>query len=47
MDSVDFRVKQLLKRYEISVLDPEKPIKTQASVFFMASDFWVRLTKRV
>lgn len=40
-------VDQLLRRYEICVLDPEKPIKTQAAIFFMASDFWVRLTERV
>ncbi|KAF4991133.1 hypothetical protein FDECE_14136 [Fusarium decemcellulare] len=37
---------ELIKRYDFALLDPEKPIKIQTSVFLFASDFWVRITRR-
>ncbi|CAM1504386.1 Fc.00g019770.m01.CDS01 [Cosmosporella sp. VM-42] len=38
---------ELMRRYDFALLNPEQPIKTQTSVFLFASDFWVRITKRV
>lgn len=35
-----------MMRFDFSLVNPEVPIKTQASVFLFASDFWVTLTKR-
>lgn len=40
------RKEQLLRRYDLGLIDPEKPIKVESSIFHMASDFWVKLTKR-
>jgi cytochrome P450 len=37
---------QLFKRYDFAVLNAERPIKTQTSVFLFASDFWVVITRR-
>ncbi|OLN85443.1 Pisatin demethylase 21 [Colletotrichum chlorophyti] len=37
---------ELLRRYDFTVVNPEKPIKTLSAIFFVAKDFWVRLTKR-
>ncbi|KAM5355339.1 hypothetical protein ACJ41O_001985 [Fusarium nematophilum] len=37
---------ELIKRYDFAVMNPEKPIKTQTSVFLFASDFWVKIIKR-
>lgn len=37
---------QLFKRYDFAVMNPERPIKTQTSVFLFASDFWVRVSRR-
>ncbi|KAF6805041.1 cytochrome p450 [Colletotrichum sojae] len=37
---------ELLRRYDLTVMNPEKPIKTQSAIFFVARDFWVRLTRR-
>ncbi|KAI9172175.1 Cytochrome P450 monooxygenase ABA1 [Paramyrothecium foliicola] len=37
---------ELTKRFEFAVLDAERPINTQTSVFLFASDFWVRITER-
>ncbi|KAH6900409.1 cytochrome P450 [Thelonectria olida] len=39
-------VYELMKRYDFAVVNAEQPIKTQASVFIFASDFWVKITKR-
>ncbi|KAK7430183.1 hypothetical protein QQZ08_003368 [Neonectria magnoliae] len=38
-------VYELMKRYDFAVLNTEQPIKTMTSVFWFASDFWVRITK--
>ncbi|KAI1068004.1 hypothetical protein LB507_004496 [Fusarium sp. FIESC RH6] len=37
---------ELIRRYDFAILDPERPIKTQTSVFMSASDFWVTITRR-
>ncbi|KAF5020104.1 hypothetical protein F66182_7867 [Fusarium sp. NRRL 66182] len=37
---------ELFKRYDFAVLNPERPIKAQTSVFLFASDFWVKITRR-
>ncbi|KAI8185050.1 hypothetical protein KHU50_001706 [Colletotrichum sp. SAR 10_65] len=37
---------ELLRRYDFTVMNPEKPIKTLSAIFFVARDFWVRLTRR-
>ncbi|KAK5992623.1 Cytochrome P450 monooxygenase ABA1 [Cladobotryum mycophilum] len=37
---------ELVRRFDFSLVNPETPIKTQASIFLFASDFWVTLTKR-
>ncbi|KAF5558637.1 pisatin demethylase (cytochrome P450) [Fusarium mexicanum] len=37
---------ELFKRYDFAILNAERPIKTQTSVFLFASDFWVTITRR-
>ncbi|WYZ44538.1 hypothetical protein EsH8_VII_000974 [Colletotrichum jinshuiense] len=37
---------ELLRRYDFTVMNPEKPIKTLSAIFFVARDFWVRVTRR-
>ncbi|PTB55260.1 hypothetical protein M431DRAFT_520506 [Trichoderma harzianum CBS 226.95] len=37
---------ELVRRFDFCVMNPETPIKTTASIFLFASDFWVTLTKR-
>ncbi|KAI8688953.1 hypothetical protein NCS55_00150600 [Fusarium keratoplasticum] len=37
---------ELIKRYNFALMNPEKPINIQASVFLFASDFWVRISRR-
>ncbi|KAL2675357.1 hypothetical protein Neosp_011541 [[Neocosmospora] mangrovei] len=37
---------ELIKRYDFAIMNPEKPINIQASVFLFASDFWVRISRR-
>ncbi|KAI1040544.1 hypothetical protein LB505_005752 [Fusarium chuoi] len=37
---------ELFKRYDFAILNAERPIKTQTSVFLFASDFWVTITQR-
>lgn len=37
---------QLLRRYDMSLINPERPIKIESSVFLSASDLWVKITKR-
>ncbi|KAH7196656.1 cytochrome P450 [Fusarium flagelliforme] len=37
---------ELIKRYNFAILNPERPIKAQTSVFMSASDFWVTITRR-
>ncbi|WDK10806.1 cytochrome P450 [Colletotrichum graminicola] len=37
---------ELLRRYDFAVMNPERPIKTLSAIFFVARDFWVRVTRR-
>ncbi|KDN64247.1 putative cytochrome P450 [Colletotrichum sublineola] len=37
---------ELLRRYDFTVMNPERPIKTLSAIFFVARDFWIRLTRR-
>ncbi|KAF4945581.1 hypothetical protein FGADI_11837 [Fusarium gaditjirri] len=37
---------ELVKRYDFAILNAERPMKTQTSVFLFASDFWVTITRR-
>ncbi|KAL6876781.1 cytochrome P450 [Trichoderma novae-zelandiae] len=37
---------ELVRHFDFCVVNPETPIKTTASIFLFASDFWVTITKR-
>ncbi|PTB68170.1 cytochrome P450 [Trichoderma citrinoviride] len=37
---------ELVRRFDFCIVNPEAPIKTTASIFLFASDFWVTITKR-
>ncbi|KAL7956776.1 cytochrome P450 [Trichoderma compactum] len=37
---------ELVRRFDFCIMNPETPIKTTASIFLFASDFWVTITKR-
>ncbi|KAI0405811.1 cytochrome P450 [Xylaria palmicola] len=37
---------ELLRRYDLMIVNPERPIKVQPAIFWVASDFWLRITKR-
>ncbi|KAL6860047.1 hypothetical protein ACO1O0_004072 [Amphichorda felina] len=37
---------ELLRRYDISLINPERPIKVKSSVFIIASNMWVKITNR-
>ncbi|KAL7811228.1 cytochrome P450 [Trichoderma aethiopicum] len=37
---------ELVRRFDFCIVNPETPIKTTASIFLFASDFWVTMTKR-
>lgn len=37
---------EIMKRFDMSVINPDKPMKTKASIFLCDSDFWVTVRKR-
>ncbi|TFB02282.1 hypothetical protein CCMA1212_005667 [Trichoderma ghanense] len=37
---------ELVRRFDFCIVNPKVPIKTTASIFLFASDFWVTVTKR-
>lgn len=37
---------QLMKRFDMSIINPDKPMKSKASIFVCDTDFWVILRKR-
>ncbi|KAJ3494719.1 hypothetical protein NLG97_g3900 [Lecanicillium saksenae] len=37
---------ELMKRFDMSVVNPDKPMKSKASIFICDTDFWVTLRKR-
>ncbi|EGR50279.1 uncharacterized protein TRIREDRAFT_105768 [Trichoderma reesei QM6a] len=37
---------ELVRCFDFCIVNPENPIKTTASIFLFASDFWVTMTKR-
>ncbi|KAJ6781568.1 hypothetical protein PWT90_01563 [Aphanocladium album] len=39
-------VYELMKRFDMSVVNPDKPMKSKASIFVCDTDFWVTLRKR-
>ncbi|OAA62127.1 Cytochrome P450 [Cordyceps fumosorosea ARSEF 2679] len=39
-------VHELMKRFDMAIINPEKPMKTKASIFVCDTDFWVALRKR-
>jgi hypothetical protein len=40
------RTRQLLRRYDFTIVNPQSPIKAWSAVFWVANDFWLRITKR-
>ncbi|KAM3515844.1 hypothetical protein MY11210_000615 [Beauveria gryllotalpidicola] len=39
-------VYELMKRFDMAIIHPDKPMKTKASLFVCDTDFWVTLRKR-
>ncbi|KAH8892633.1 cytochrome P450 [Thozetella sp. PMI_491] len=37
---------ELLRRFELVVVSPHVPVKTESSVFMLASDLWLRISRR-
>ncbi|KAI1338852.1 cytochrome P450 [Xylariaceae sp. FL0016] len=37
---------ELLRRYDFTIVDPLTPIKTSSAIFWSATDFWLRITRR-
>lgn len=37
---------QLMKRFDMSIINPDKPMKSKASIFVCDTDFWVTLRRR-
>lgn len=37
---------QLLRRFDISVINPYKPLVSDSRGIFLQKDFWVRITER-
>ncbi|KAK6189218.1 hypothetical protein LQW54_013500 [Pestalotiopsis sp. IQ-011] len=37
---------ELLRRYDFTIVNPQSPIKAWSAVFWVANDFWLRITKR-
>lgn len=37
---------QLMKRFDMAIINPDKPMKSKASIFVCDTDFWVTLRKR-
>ncbi|KAM7201691.1 putative cytochrome p450 [Rhypophila sp. PSN 637] len=37
---------ELLRRYDFSLVDPHNPIKSKSGVFWLASDLWLRVSRR-
>ncbi|KAI1500203.1 cytochrome P450 [Biscogniauxia marginata] len=37
---------ELLRRYDFMIVNPQAPIKARGAIFWSASDFWLRITKR-
>ncbi|KAI0126728.1 cytochrome P450 [Xylariales sp. AK1849] len=38
---------ELLRRYDFTIVNPQSPIKAWSAVFWVANDFWLRITKRL
>ncbi|KAI0023898.1 cytochrome P450 [Xylariomycetidae sp. FL0641] len=37
---------ELLRRYEFTIINHQKPIKASSAIFWTASDFWLRISER-
>lgn len=37
---------ELLRRYNFTIVDPQSPIHARSAIFWVAKDFWLRITKR-
>ncbi|CAJ2499709.1 Uu.00g025620.m01.CDS01 [Anthostomella pinea] len=37
---------ELLRRYDFTIVNPKTPIKAWSAIFWVATDFWLRVTKR-
>ncbi|KAI0877757.1 cytochrome P450 [Hypoxylon argillaceum] len=37
---------ELLRRYDFTIVNPESPINTRSAIFWVAKDFWLRITRR-
>ncbi|KAJ2982446.1 hypothetical protein NUW58_g6437 [Xylaria curta] len=37
---------ELLRRYDFTIVNPQSPIKAWSAIFWVANDFWLRITKR-
>ena len=40
-------VGELVRRFEFAVVEPQRPMKSESGVFWLGSDFWVRVTRRL
>lgn len=37
---------ELLRRFDFALVDPQRPIRARSAIFWVADDFWLRVTKR-
>ncbi|KAH8200594.1 hypothetical protein TruAng_005246 [Truncatella angustata] len=37
---------ELLRRYDFTIVNPQSPIKAWSAIFWVANDFWLRITRR-
>ncbi|KAI1419611.1 cytochrome P450 [Xylaria sp. FL1777] len=38
---------ELLRRYDFTIVNPQSPIKAWSAIFWVADDFWLRITRRI
>ncbi|KAK1833684.1 cytochrome P450 monooxygenase lolP1 [Podospora conica] len=40
-------VAELVRRFDLAVVNPQRPMKSESGVFWLGSEFWVRVTRRL
>lgn len=40
-------VAELARRFDFAVVEPQRPMKSESGVFWLGSEFWVRVTRRL
>jgi cytochrome P450 len=38
---------ELVRRFDFAVVEPQRPMKSESGVFWLGSEFWVRVTRRL